>query len=427
MELHPRGFTNSMEEYMSTKRFRVLGVITVAALAVTGLVVPSANAATASRTVTIMSSAKSAENDKLSPIIVAWAKTQGIDVKVVNKDFVAARDEFIKSVPTGKGADLLIGPHDWTGPLVGAGVIVPVTLGSLGNQFSAATKSGFTFGGKLYGVPIYTENIALLWNKRDSVDPAGKSLVDLITSKDGLAITRDLTNGDPYHYSSIASSFGLPFYVRDKSGWTQKLGYGGDGSSAYANFLVTYGKKIIRPTDGWDAKACAIQKGAYAISGPWMYNHVQDTISGCSAKPLKKSEVGITNIPSAGGKTVHQFSGAYGYWQSVKVASQPNSIAVGKVLRFIAGSEFQSAMYAAQGSIPANAAALSQVSDAGLKAFGQAGTNAYPMPSFVFQDAMWLKVGAAESAIIEGKYTGDAGDFLRKAIAAAQSVIDSGK
>jgi hypothetical protein len=49
------------------------------------------------------------------------------------------------------------------------------------------------------------------------------------------------------------------------------------------------------------------------------------------------------------------------------------------------------------------------------------------MPSFVFQDAMWLKVGAAESAIIEGKYTGDAGDFLRKAIAAAQSVIDSGK
>jgi len=84
-------------------------------------------------------------------------------------------------------------------------------------------------------------------------------------------------------------------------------------------------------------------------------------------------------------------------------------------------------MYAAQGSIPANAGALSQVSDAGLKAFGQAGTNAYPMPSFVFQDAMWLKVGAAESAIIEGKYTGDPGDFLRKAIAAAQSVIDSGK
>ena len=141
-----------------------------------------------------------------------------------------------------------------------------------------------------------------------------------------------------------------------------------------------------------------------------MYNHAQDTISGCSGKPLKKSEIGIANIPSVGGKTVHQFSGVYGYWQSVKVASQPNSISVGKVLRYIAGAEFQSAMYKAQGSIPANAAALAQVSDAGLKAFGEAGRNAYPMPSFVFQDAMWLKV-----------------DFLRKAMTAAQSVIDSSK
>ena len=412
---------------MIKKRLHAIGVVTVAALAVTGLVLPTANAASASRTVTIMSSAKSAETDKLSPIITAWAKTQGIDIKVVNKDFGAARDEFIKSVPTGKGPDILVGPHDWTGPLVGAGVVVPVTLGSLGNQFSAATKSGFTFGGKLYGVPIYTENIALIWNKRDGSDPTGKSMVDLINSANGLAITRDLTGGDPYHWSSIASSFGLPFYVRDKSGWTQKLGYGGDGSSAYADFLVKYGKKIVRPTDGWDNLACTIQKGAAAISGPWMYNHVQDTISGCTAKPLKKSEIGITNIPSAGGKTVHQFSGAYGYWQSAKVASQPNSISVGKVLRFIAGADFQSAMYAAQGSIPANAAALSRVSDPGLKAFGQAGTNAYPMPSFVFQDAMWTRVGNAEAAIIEGKYTGDAGDFLRKAMASAQAVIDSGK
>lgn len=417
----------SMEEYMSTKRFRALGVITVAALAVSGLVLPTANAASAARTVTILSGAKSADQDKQNPIIAAWAKTQGIDVKVVYKDGPTARDEFIKSVPTGKGPDLLVGAHDWTGPLVGSGTVVPVTLGSLQNQCSSATKSGFTFGGKLYGVPIYTENIALIWNKRDSVDPAGKSLVDLITSKDGLAITRDLTNGDPYHYSSIASSFGLDFYKRNKSGWLPTLGYGADGSSAYADFLVKYGKKIIRPADGWDAKACAIQKGAYAISGPWMYNHAQDTISGCSGKPLKKSEIGIANIPSAGGKTVHQFSGVYGYWQSVKVASQPNSISVGKVLRYIAGAEFQSAMYKAQGSIPANAAALAQVSDAGLKAFGEAGRNAYPMPSFVFQDAMWLKVGAAESAIIEGKHTGDAGDFLRKAMTAAQSVIDSSK
>lgn len=414
-----------MEEYMNKKRLGIIGLATTAALAVSGIIVPVANAATAARTVTILSGAKSADQDKQNPIIVAWAKSQGITVNVVYKDGPTARDEFIKSVPTGKGPDLLVGAHDWTGPLVGSGTVVPVILGSTSNQFSAATKSGFTFNGKLYGVPIYTENIALLWNKRDGVDPTGKSFLDLVNSSKGLTITRDLTNGDPYHYSSIASSFGLTFYTRDKSGWTKNLGYGASGADAYADFLVKYGKKINRPADGWDSTACALQKGSYVISGPWMYNHGQDTISGCSASALKKSEIGVANIPSAGGKTVHQFSGVYGYWMSSKVAKQPNSVAVGRVLRYIASAEFQSANYAAGGAIPANAAALANVSDAGLKAFGNAGVNAYPMPSFVFQDAMWLKVGAAESAIIEGKYTGDAGDFLRKAIASAQAVINA--
>ena len=410
---------------MNKKRLGVIGLATTAALAVSGILVPVANAASAARTVTILSGAKSAEQDKNTPIITAWAKTQGITVNVVYKDGPTARDEFIKSVPTGKGPDLLVGAHDWTGPLVGSGTIVPVVLGSTGNQFSKATKSGFTFEGKLYGVPIYTENIALIWNKRDSVDPAGKSLVDLITSKDGLAITRDLTNGDPYHYSSIASSFGLDFYTRNSSGWTKTLGYGKSGSDAYADFLVKYGKKIIRPADGWDAKACAIQKGAYAISGPWMYNHVQDTISGCSAKPLKKSEVGIANIPSAGGKTVHQFSGVYGYWMSSKVSGQPNAVSVGKVLRYVGSAEFQLALNKAGNNIPVNAQALSAMSDKNLAAFGKAGVNAYPMPSYVFMDTVWSKVGSAEAALIAGKYTGTPGDFLRKAIAAAQAAIDT--
>jgi len=78
-------------------------------------------------------------------------------------------------------------------------------------------------------MPIYSENIALIWNKRDATDPAGKSFMDLVNSTNGLAITRDLTNGDPYHWSSVASSFGLTLFTRDKSGWTTKLGYGEAG------------------------------------------------------------------------------------------------------------------------------------------------------------------------------------------------------
>ena len=404
-------------------RTRGLAVAVAAAMTAGAFVAAPSFAASNARTVTIWSGAADAKSDNQTPIIAAWAKAQGITINTVYKKNV--RDEFIKAVPDGKGPDLMVGAHDWTGQLVGAGVVAPVSLGGLSNSFSSATKSGFTVNGKLYGMPIYSENIALIWNKRDATDPAGKSFSDLVNSTNGLAITRDLTSGDPYHWSSVASSFGLTLFTRDKSGWTTTLGYGGAGSDAYANFLAGDAKKIIRPTDGWDQSACTLQKGAYIISGPWMYNHAQDTISGCSAKPLKASELGIASIPSVGGKTVHQFSGVYGYWQSAKVAGQPNAVSVGKVLRYVGSAEFQLALNKAGNNIPVNAAALNQMTDKNLAAFGKAGVNAYPMPAYVFMDTVWSKVGSAEAAILAGKYTGTPGDFLRKAIAAAQAAIDT--
>ena len=413
----------TLERQLMKLRTRGLVVAVAIATAAGAFVAAPSQAASAARTVTIWSGANDAKSDNQSPIIAAWAKSQGITINTVYKKNV--RDEFIKAVPDGKGPDLMVGAHDWTGQLVGAGVVAPVALGSLSSKFSAATRSGFTVSGKLYGMPIFSENIALIWNKRDGEDPAGKSFMDLVNSKNGLAITRDLTSGDPYHWSSIASSYGLTLFNRDKSGWTTTLGYGGAGSDAYANFLAGDAKKIIRPADGWDQSACTLQKGAYIISGPWMYNHGQDTISGCSAKPLKASEMGIAPIPSLGGKKVSQFSGVYGYWMSSKVSGQPNAVSVGKVLRYVGSSEFQLALNKAGNNIPVNQDALRLMTDKNLAAFGQAGVNALPMPSYVFMDTVWSKIGSAEAAILAGKYTGTPGDFLRKAVAAAQAAIDT--
>jgi arabinogalactan oligomer/maltooligosaccharide transport system substrate-binding protein len=406
-------------------RKRSLATALVLAVATSGVIVAPSFAATstASKTVTIWSGASSAKDDEQTPIIAAWAKTQGITINVVYKKDV--RNEFIKAVPEGKGPDLMVGAHDWTGQLVGAGVVAPLAIGSLGSEFSKEMKSGFTVNNKLYGMPIYSENIALIWNKRDGKDPSGMTMDQLIASKPGLAmpIQKSATNGDPYHMSAIASSFGLTLFTRDSGGWTKTLGYTGAAATAYANWLVANGQKLV-PTDGWDKSACHIQNGGYAISGPWMYNHVQDTISGCAGKPLTKDQVGITNIPSTGGKTVHQMSGVYGYWQSVKVSGAKNSVNVGKVLRYIGGAEFQVAFQKKANNIPANASARAQVTDKNLTAFGQAGLSAYPMPSFVFLDTVWAKVGQAEQALVWGTSTGSSGDFLRKATASLQTTID---
>jgi arabinogalactan oligomer/maltooligosaccharide transport system substrate-binding protein len=279
-----------LERQTMILRKRSLATALVLAVSASGVIVaPSFAAVNPSKVVTIWNGATSAKEDEQTPIIAAWAKTQGITINVVYKKDV--RNEFIKAVPEGKGPDLMVGAHDWTGQLVGAGVVAPIVIGSLGNQFSKDMKSGFTIGGKLYGMPIYSENIALIWNKRDSKDPAGMTMAQLIASKPGLAmpIQKSATNGDPYHMSAISSSFGLSQFTRNSSGWTKTVGFTGTGVDAYANWLVENGQKLVA-TDGWDKSACHIQNGGYAISGPWMYNHAQDTISGCAGKPLTKAE-----------------------------------------------------------------------------------------------------------------------------------------
>ena len=398
-----------------------IAVAASAAMLTTGIAPASAADA---KTVTVWTGSKTAAENPITAALVAFGKKNGLTVNVVAKP-TNLRDNFISAVPTGKGPDLMIGAHDWTGQLVGAGVVAPVSLGASAKKFSTAVQSGFQVNGKLYGVPTWTENIALLWNKRDSKDPKGMTFEQLLDA--GLSITHDTVKGDPYHFSSIASSFGNTLFTRNNGDWTKTLGYGGGGAAGYANWLATNGKKIIRATDGWDKLACAIQSGNYVISGPWMYNHAQDTISGCSAKALDKAQIGVAVIPSLGGSPVHQFSGVYGVWKSVKVAKQANALAVGKVLAYIATGEAQLAFYKKANTIPANTDALAKVTDAGLKGFGVAGQNAYPMPSFVFMDTVWDKVGRAEAAVLSGKYTGDAATFFKKAIGVAQSVVNESK
>ena len=418
-------------------RKRSLATALVLAVAASGAIVaPSFAAANAANTVTIWNGAETAAKDAQTPIIAAWAKTQGININVVYKKDI--RNEFIKAVPEGKGPDLMVGAHDWTGQLVGAGVVAPIVVGSLATKFSSDMRSGFTVGGKLYGMPIYTENIALVYNKAVAKDPKGMTWEQLLASSRGVTLpwARGGTANDPYHLSPIATSFGISQYTRGNSGWTKTIGYTGAGADAYAAWLATNGPKFI--DGGWDQMRCNIQNGGYAITGPWILGGLVEKTStklimpdgskkDCVGAAMKPEDVGVASFPSAGGKTPHQFSGQYGYWQSVKVAGAKNSVNVGKVLRYIGSADFQGQFANIKGAerIPANSDALAQLTDKRLAAFGAAGQNAWPMASYVFQDTVWAKIGAAEKALVEGTAKGDPGTFFASAMKALQSTIDA--
>lgn len=384
----------------------IVAAIATAGLLFSGVAAPAQ--AAEDKTVTIWSGAETIAGNPIHKTLQAFAKKSGIKINIVLKpgDGVL-RQALISSIPTGKGPDLAIGAHDWTGQLVAAGLLAPVSLGAEAKNFSSSIQSGFKVNGKLYGVPTWSENIAILYNKKTTPAPTFKTMQQMIDSKAGFATTFTKDGGDPYHFSAIASSFGLSLFTRTGGEWTKNIGYDEGNSAAYVAWLKKNASKIVRSVNGWDDQACNIQKGHYVLTGPWMIGHVSDKISGCSASPITRAQLGVASIPSAGGETVHQFSGVYGVWKSVKVAKQSNALSVGKVLAHLASPTAQLAFYTDAKNVPANQVAVSKVSDPLLKAFGVAGKNAYPMPSYSFMSTVWEKVGKAEAGVMfDGKTAG---------------------
>ena len=401
-----------------------------AALLFTG--VGSVPALAASQVVTIWMD--QGTKDAVGASLVAFDKANSaFTVNVVVKDFGTLRAAAITAIPTGNGPDILAGAHDWTGKLLGAGVISPVSLGANAKSFTAPTLSGFQVYGKQYGVPGWTENIALVYNKKKVTTPvktAAEFTAAIVAGKVGMS--NELKGqGDPYHMSAFASSFGIDQYVRSGGSWTTTVGFtetaSKGGVSKYVSWLNGTGSKLSFQDYG-STKAKVQDPNnavAYWITGPWGVNDLQSdgTYGTPTVKTTKlaKTEIGVTSIPSIGGKPVHQFSGVRGYWQSVKVPGSAKAASVGKVLGHLAGPVAQLASFTTEGKTPANQVALKKVSDPFIKGFGTAGTGAYPMPSFVFQDTTWNKIGTAEIEALKGG--GLAG--FEAAVKSLQETIDA--
>ena len=350
--------------------------------------------------------------------VADWAKANGVTVTLTGKDFGTVRDALKTAVPAGTGPDLLIGAaHDWTGNLAAAGVLRPVTL-SATTTASLASNSlqAFLFGGKQYGVPFYTENIALVRNLKK----APKAPTTGAQIKNGeLQIGYSATGGDPYHFYPVQSSFGAPVFESTSKGWTSTLGMDGTAGVKFAQYLAAKGEKFFaKAGKGWDDMVCDIKTGKvkYWITGPWAIGAIEGGNSKCTAKSVINKDFAVSAIPSFGGKTAQQFMGAKGGF----ITNSPSTDVVNatQLLNYLAGKEAGVNYFNVDSFSPANKAALAVASnDPVIKAFAAAGAKAVPMPNIVAMDSVWDKWGKTEAKLLTGKSTNPAADW--KAMTAA--------
>jgi arabinogalactan oligomer/maltooligosaccharide transport system substrate-binding protein len=419
-------------------KIRKAGVVALAGALSAALLGVSVPATAANPTITVW--VDQGTKDAVGVALKAFdTKDKTLAINVVVKDFGGLRKAVIQAVPRGTGPDIFAGAHDWTGALLSAGVIAPVSLGALASKFSATAKSGFSVYGKLYGVPAWTENTGLIYNKNKiqstALDTPAEFKAAIAAGKVGMHIDVAGNGTDPYHMAAFSSSFGIDQYVRNNGTWTSTIGFTNEASKGaltkYVNWLNGAGKSVVYKD--WNTNAYNFQSPnspvAAMISGPWGANTViNETHKVGEETPAKvaSAKVGVMAIPSVGGKVVHQFAGVRGYWLSSKI-SAAKKVAAGKVLAALAGTDIQLASFKTQGKTPANSAALAKVTDAQIKGFGAAGVNAYPMPSFAFQDGTWTAIGKSETAILKG---GEALNgktplaFFEASIQTQQDVID---
>lgn len=345
----------------------------------------------------------------IAPIAEEFTKATGVKVELVTKDNEKIRDDFISQAPTGKGPDIIVGAHDWTGKLVQSGVIAPIELGSKAKDFEDVSIKAFTYDGKVYGVPYSIENIALVRNTTlapnapktfDELLTSGKQLVTDGKAKKALLVGMDPKSGDPYHLYPLQASFGAPVFTMKSDGSydAKTVAMGGEGGTKFATLLQTLGKeKILDLNLTGDIAKEQFTKGQapYWITGPW------------NLKDLKASGVkySIEAIPSAGGKDATPFVGVQGFFINSKSA---NKVAASKFLLDYIGTEKNQTALANSGfRAPANKAAFAKVnsSDKDIAAFGAVGTKGVPMPNIPQMDAVWTDWGSTEAALIKGEAT----------------------
>lgn len=348
-------------------------------------------------------------DDTRTPILqeLADAFLAKYNVQLVVNDLGVVQDirsQVIIAVPAGQGPDIYIGVHDWLGALVNSGLVAPIDLGPKAADFVPSTLQAFTYtDGKLYGVPYATENLGLFYNTDlvtkvpttwDELLQIGKDLqaagkVDFATA---------ISAGPLYNALPVWTSFGGYVFGKTASGAWNAQDVGIDSTGFIDG--VTWMRKAVADgliPDTLDTSAAESMfetgKIPFLMTGPWALDS------------MRKSGVHYavaTSFPNNG----VPFSGVQGFF--VNPYSKNVLLAQAFLTEYIATDDLMQKLYKAGNRPSAFTSVLDKTDDADLKAMGQAGVNAIPMPNIPEMGSVWTATDNGITLAITGKQAPDA-------------------
>lgn len=328
-------------------------------------------------------------DDTRTPILLgladAFLEEYGVKLEVEDLGVVQdIRSQAIIAIPAGQGPDIFVGVHDWLGALVDSGLVAPIELGDKADDFVGTALEAFTYtDGNLYGVPYATENLGFFYNTELVSNPPstleemleiGRALQD-----EGVVDYAIAIGGDPgYNALPLQTAFGgYVFGVDENGAWNpEDVGLDGEGMIAAVSWMVDAVDAGLMPeTTDYETAHSLFETGKipFLMAGPWALDRIR-----ASAIPYA-----VTSFPDGGAP----FLGVQGFM--VNAFSENALLAQAFLTEFVATEETMQLLYETGLRPSAFKAVLDATEDADLKAMGEAGANAIPMPNIPEMGSVW--------------------------------------
>ncbi|HWG85596.1 MAG TPA: maltose ABC transporter substrate-binding protein [Deinococcales bacterium] len=333
------------------------------------------------------------------------AAGRGHTFEFVNVDFGQLKQKMILSAPKGEGPDMIVSlPQDQLGELVAAGVLEPLDRYMNATQKAQFAKSGIeamTYKGRLFGIPLFGEAVAVVYNKKLLPNGVPTTWDAFVKTAQGLTKPEQGQFGflanieNQYHMHGAYGAYGA--YVFKNTGGTynvKDVGLANNGANLAGQLIndLRFKHKLI-PEGMHDDNAAqsAFLAGKVAMwqTGPWSLGVIRDA----------KMDFGVGIMPRPAGATNpwRPFVGIQGIM--VNSYSKNKQVAV-DFAKFVTSAENQVAYYRAGGRIPVNLQASKLLAnDPVVVGFGKAIANGLPMPNVAEMGQVWGPWGNAVSLI----------------------------
>ena len=368
-------------------------------------------------------------DDTRTPIFEAFAQQyaadNGITVAVQEIPAIEEIDDRVRErAPLGEGPDIFISANDVLGGLVADGLVEPLDLTSVADQFAQGAIDAFTFGGLSYALPYAQENVALIRNT-DLVPEAPATFEELEEIALGLVESGEAEiplavqagGGAPYHYFPLFSSFGGYVFGTNEDGSFnfEDIGLASEGGLNAADAFAAWGASGLLDWDiTYDIMLEKFGDGSapFAITGPW------------ALPSFEGVNYVVEPIPPVQGEATRPFIGVQGIM--ISAFSEAKLFATDFVLSFLATQEAQQAFFDADPRSPTHLGVLAAVQDVdpNLAGFAAAGITGIPIPSVAEMGSVWTPWQDAYQIIVTG--AGDAREAFQNAAEQIVTAIAGG-